>query len=127
MSEQPSYVFRDMVITWRGEEVTFTPSMNLLRSIERDDISFIDLSVRTTTGRAPIFDIAHVVSRFLASAGVKVPSVEVLGEMTHGNEKTMQHLISVVLEAAAPILNNAKNPAAQTGSQSKARAKNADD
>jgi hypothetical protein len=123
MSEQTNYVFRDLVISWKGEEVKFTPSMNLLRSIEREDISFIDISVKTTNGRAPVFDIAHVVSRFLASAGVKASSVEVLGEMTHGNEKIMQNFISVVLTAASPILNNGKNLDAQTGSQSKARAK----
>jgi hypothetical protein len=119
-------VFRELTITWKGEEYTFTPSMRLMRSIEMGDISFTDIAIRTSQGRPPISHIAFVLAKMLQAAGAKVQDDEVYAELVSGEQDSITALISLVLTAFSPAEDNAKNPAAQTGSQSKARAKNAD-
>jgi hypothetical protein len=119
-------VFRELTITWKGEEYTFTPSMRLMRSIEMGDISFTDIAIRTSQGRPPISHIAFVLAKMLQAAGAKVQDDEVYAELVSGEQDSITALISLVLTAFSPSEDNAKNPAAQTGSQSKARAKNAD-
>jgi len=119
-------VFRELTITWKGEELTFTPSMRLMRSIEMGDISFTDIAIRTSQGRPPISHIAFVLAKMLQAAGVKVQDDEVYAELMSGDQNSTTALISVVLTAFSPSEGNAKNQDAQTGSQSKARAKNAD-
>lgn len=120
-------VFRELTISWKGEEYKFTPSMRLMRSIEMGDISFTDIAVRTSQGRPPISHIAFVLAKMLQAAGAKVTDDEVYEELVTGDQDSITALISLVLTAFSPGENNAKNPAAQTGSQSKARAtENAD-
>jgi hypothetical protein len=119
-------VFRELTITWKGEEFTFTPSMRLMRTIEMGDISFTDIAIRTSQGRPPISHIAFVLAKMLQAAGAKVADDEVYAELVSGEQDSITALISLVLTAFSPSEGNAKNPDAQTGSQSKARAKNAD-
>jgi hypothetical protein len=120
-------VFRELTISWKGEEFKFTPSMRLMRSIEMGDISFTDIAVRTSQGRPPISHIAFVLAKMLQAAGAKVTDDEVYEELVTGDQDSITALISLVLTAFSPGENNAKNPAAQTGSHPKARAtKNAD-
>lgn len=120
-------VFRELIIAWKGEEYKFTPSMRLMRSIEMGDISFTDIAIRTSQGRPPISHIAFVLSKMLQAAGAKVTDDEVYEELVTGDQDSITALIGLVLTAFSPGESNAKNPAAQTGSQSKARATNAAD
>jgi hypothetical protein len=115
-------VFRELTISWKGEEYKFTPSMRLMRSIEMGDISFTDIAVRTSQGRPPISHIAFVLAKMLQAAGAKVTDDEVYEELVTGDQDSITALISLVLTAFSPGENNAKNPAAQTGSHPKARA-----
>lgn len=115
-------VFREMTIAWQGKEYTFTPSMRLMRSIEMGDISFTDIAVRTSQGRPPISHIAFVLAKMLQSAGAKVTEEDVYGELVSGEQDAVTTLISAVLTAFSPSEGKPKNPAAQTESQSKARA-----
>jgi hypothetical protein len=115
-------VFRELTISWKGEEYKFTPSMRLMRSIEMGDISFTDIAVRTSQGRPPISHIAFVLAKMLQAAGAKVTDDEVYEELVTGDQDSITGLISLVLTAFSPGENNAKNPAAQTGSHPKARA-----
>jgi hypothetical protein len=115
-------VFRELTISWKGEEFKFTPSMRLMRSIEMGDISFTDIAVRTSQGRPPISHIAFVLAKMLQAAGAKVTDDEVYEELVTGDQDSITALISLVLTAFSPGENNAKNPAAQTGSHPKARA-----
>jgi hypothetical protein len=120
-------VFRELTITWKGEEFTFTPSMRLMRSIEMGDISFTDIAIRTSQGRPPISHIAFVLAKMLQAAGAKVQDDEVYAELVSGEQESITALISLVLTAFSPSEGNAKNQDARTGGQSKARAKeNAD-
>ncbi len=115
-------VFREMTIAWKGKEYTFTPSMRLMRSIEMGDISFTDIAVRTSQGRPPISHIAFVLAKMLQSAGAKVTDEDVYEELVTGDQESITALISLVLTAFSPSDPKPKNPDAQTGSQSKARA-----
>ncbi len=115
-------VFREMTVTWKGQEYSFTPSMRLMRSIEMGDISFTDIAVRTSQGRPPISHIAFVLAKMLASAGAKVTEEEVYAELVTGEQESITALISAVLTAFSPSDHKPKNHAAQTVSPSKARA-----
>jgi len=114
-------VFREMVIKWKGQEYTFTPSMRLMRSIEMGDISFTDIAIRTSQGRPPISHIATVLAKMLQAGGAKASEDEVYEELVTGTKDSVTDLISLVLTAFSPV-DTAKNRGAQTESQSKARA-----
>jgi len=116
-------IFRELTIKWKGEEYRFVPSMKLMRSIEMGDISFTDIAVRTSQGRPPISHIAFVLSKMLQSAGAKVTDEQVYEEIVTGDQESITSLISLVLTSFSPSETKAKNPDAQTESQSKARAK----
>ena len=115
-------VFRELTIAWKGAEYKFTPSMRLMRSIEMGDISFTDIAIRTSRGRPPISHIAFVLAKMLQSAGASVTDEEIYAELMGADQETVTALIGAVLTAFSPGEANAKNPAAQTESQSKARA-----
>lgn len=115
-------VFRELTINWKGKDYKFVPSMKLMRSIEMGDISFTDIAVRTSQGRPPISHIAFVLSKMLASAGCKVSDEDVYAELIGGTQDQVTNLISLVLMAFSPSEANPKNSAAQTESQSEARA-----
>lgn len=116
-------IFRELTIKWKGEEHRFVPSMKLMRSIEMGDISFTDIAVRTSQGRPPVSHIAFVLSKMLQSAGAKVTDEQVYEELINGSATDVADLISLVMLAFSPSETKAKNPDAQTESQSKARAK----
>jgi hypothetical protein len=97
--------------------------MKLMRSIEMGDISFTDIAVRTSQGRPPVSHIAFVLSKMLQSAGAKVTDEQVYEELINGSATDVADLISLVMLAFSPSETKAKNPDAQTESQSKARAK----
>lgn len=116
-------VFREMTIAWKGKEYSFTPSMRLMRAIEMGDISFTDIAVRTSQGRPPVSHIAFVLQKMLASAGAVATEDEVYEELVTGDQDNITALITAVLSAFSPSESKPKNQDAQTGSQSKARAK----
>lgn len=120
-------VFREMTVAWKGQEYTFTPSMRLMRSIEMGDISFTDIAVRTSQGRPPISHIAFVLTKMLDAAGAKVTEEEVYEELVTGDQDAITGLIGTVLTAFSPSDSKPKNHAAQTVSQSKARAEETQD
>lgn len=115
-------VFRELVITWKGAEVKFVPSMQLMRSIEMGDISLTDIASRTSLGRPPISHISYVLWRLLQAGGVTVSEDEVYGELIAGSQDDVTALITTVLQAFTPSSSNSKNPAARTGSPSQERA-----
>lgn len=116
-------IFRDVTITWRGREYTVTPTMRLMRSIEMGDISLSDIAVRTSQGRPPISHLAFVVSKMLQSVGAEINEEEVYSEILRGDHTQVQNMIGVVLMAFSPAEDERGNQDAQSGNQSKGRAK----
>jgi hypothetical protein len=116
-------IFRDVTITWRGKDYTVTPSMRLMRSIEMGDISLSDIAVRTSQGRPPISHLAFVLSKMLQSVGAEISEEEVYSEILRGDQSQVQNMIGVVLMAFSPAEDERGNQDAQSGNQSKGRAK----
>ena len=116
-------IFRDVTITWRGREYTVTPTMRLMRSIEMGDISLSDIAVRTSQGRPPISHLAFVVSKMLQSVGAEINEEAVYSEILRGDHTQVQNMIGVVLMAFSPAEDERGNQDAQSGNQSKGRAK----
>jgi len=116
-------IFRDVTITWRGKEYTVTPSMRLMRSIEMGDISLSDIAVRTSQGRPPVSHLAFVIAKMLQSVGVNVTEEDVYSEILRGDQTQVQNMIGVVLMAFSPAEDERGNQDAQSGNQSKGRAK----
>jgi hypothetical protein len=116
-------IFRDVTITWRGKEYTVTPSMRLMRSIEMGDISLSDIAVRTSQGRPPVSHLAFVIAKMLQSVGVNVTEEDVYSEILRGDQSQVQNMIGVVLMAFSPAEDERGNQEAQSGNQSKGRAK----
>lgn len=116
-------IFRDVTITWRGKDYTVTPSMRLMRLIEMGDISLSDIAVRTSQGRPPISHLAFVISKMLQSVGAEISEEEVYSEILRGDQSQVQNMIGVVLMAFSPAEDERGNQDAQSGNQSKGRAK----
>lgn len=116
-------IFRDVTITWRDKDYTVTPSMRLMRSIEMGDISLSDIAVRTSQGRPPISHLAFVISKMLQSVGAEISEEEVYSEILRGDQSQVQNMIGVVLMAFSPAEDDRGNQDAQSGNQSKGRAK----
>ena len=115
-------VFRDLIISWKGKDYTVTPDMRLMRSIEMQDVSFTDISVRTSQGRPPLSHIAYVLWRLLQAGGALVTEEEVYEHIGAVGDAQAIRFIELALTAFVPTDSNSKNPAAQTGSPSQARA-----
>jgi hypothetical protein len=114
-------IFRDITITWRGEEYSVAPSMRLMRTIEMGDVSLTDVVVRTHQGRPPVSHIAYILAKMLQSVGVKVTEDDVYEEMITGDEKYVSGLVEAVINGFSPQASDAKNPAARA-EQPQARA-----
>ena len=105
-----SGVFRDVTLLWNGKQVSVTPSMRLLRSIEREEISLTDIAIRTTQGRPPVSHLAYVIAAMLQSGGVKVTEEDVFNELMTGSPEQITALIEAVLLAFSPAEEDEKKP-----------------
>lgn len=65
-------VFRDVKLSYDGEEYWLTPSNRLLRRIESEmaPSSLTDMISRISHGKPPVSEVALVVTEFLREAGV---------------------------------------------------------
>ena len=103
-------VFRDVTIKWDGVDVTVTPSLRLLRTIEQGDVSLTDIAVRTSQGRPPVSHLAFVIAKLLHAGGVKVEEDRVYFELMTGKPEQIQALIEAVLLAFSPADEDPKKP-----------------
>jgi hypothetical protein len=94
-----------------------------MRLIEMGDISLSDIAVRTSQGRPPISHLAFVISKMLQSVGAEISEEEVYSEILRGDQSQVQNMIGVVLMAFSPAEDERGNQDAQSGNQSKGRAK----
>lgn len=66
-------VFRDVKLTYDGQEYMLTPSNRLLRRIEGEmaPSSLTDMIARIGTGKPPVSEVAFVVTEFLKAGGAQ--------------------------------------------------------
>lgn len=103
-------VFRDVTIKWDGVDVTVTPSLRLLRTIEQGDVSLTDIAIRTSQGRPPVSHLAFVITKLLQAGGIKVDEDRVYFELMTGKPEQIQALIEAVLLAFSPADEDPKKP-----------------
>jgi hypothetical protein len=98
-------VFREVSITWQGKEHTFTPSMSLIRSIERGDgggpVSLIELIYGANTGKPQLGFMAWLVALVMRHAGADVSEEDIYADM-YGFDDDAFALYRSVIDAISP-------------------------
>jgi hypothetical protein len=69
--------FREIVLSWAGEEYRVTPNFELIEKIEEAGISLAKLANQCATDNIPFTRVARVVSMLLNHAGCKAGHEEV--------------------------------------------------
>lgn len=104
-------VFRECKLSWKGEEYVFTPSMKLLRLIERGDeggpVCLLNLMNEVNSGKPQISFIAWLVHLVMTYAGAKATEEEVYQAMFTQQEGAAA-LYNVVIEAISPTVADEK-------------------
>ena len=98
-------VFREVDIEWGGETYTFTPSMRLIRSIERGDgdgpVCIMQLIHAAQSGSPQFGFMAWLVAKVMTFGGAKVDDGEIYKQMM-GSEKEAISLYLNCIDAISP-------------------------
>jgi len=65
-------IFRDIEIEWRGRTYAVVPRLQLLRRVEGQGVSLLDMVSRIGTGSPPVSEVALLIATLLADAGARV-------------------------------------------------------
>ncbi|MEQ3625989.1 MAG: hypothetical protein ABNH26_08780 [Celeribacter sp.] len=121
-------VFRDVLIEWQGETYTVTPSNRLLRKIEGEGIELLDVITKISNGKAPVSEIAFILTEFINSAGGRTDEDTTLGEIMsalhNGQSEQFAAIATALVEAITPSeIDEKKHVAPAAKPQRKAGAK----
>jgi len=116
-----SEVFRELALTWQGEEYTFTPSLALLRRIKAKGIHALNLANACIKGGADPIDLTDVHRLFMAEAGVKVSEDESYAFITGGSEEMIEFQLAFVA-AVLPSIDLGKKSKPQPKTRKRAKA-----
>ena len=119
-------VFREMTITWEGKSYSLTPSMSLMRRIDRE-VSVMDMIQRANDGRFPAYDLAFVICEFLREAGAQNVSddevyAHMMADLGDNDGKEVTPMLNAVVAAVSPAEGDEKKPAGRTSNRKKAAA-----
>lgn len=107
-------VFRELELSWQGEQYRVKPTMDLLNQIEQK-VSLSNVAYRIANGDPPLTQLATIIAAFLRAAGCrKVTSEEVYLEMMTGEPEQVQAMSHALMQAAFPQLGKADAPATAT-------------
>ena len=110
-----SGVFREVVMTYNGEDYSFVPSNRVLRGIERE-LSLTEMVSRIGTSKPPVSEMAFVAAEFLRAAGAdKVDEDEMYGELMSSvlsDGKMFTGVCEAIVMAISPSDDIAKKPQA---------------
>ena len=95
-------VYRDIQISWGGEEYSIKPTMALLNQIEQK-FSLSRVASRMMDGDTPTSHLAVIVGIMLRSAGAKVTDDEVFAELMTGDASSVTEMGTALLTAAFPM------------------------
>lgn len=104
-------VFRELVLSWDGEEYRIKPTMTLINRIESQGISLSGMAQMTMQGRPPFGHIATALSVFLVAAGAKVSPEDVYAEIMQSDEADLKSWIEALMHAAFPNAGKGEAPA----------------
>lgn len=119
-------VFREISMTWEGERYTLTPSMSLMRSIDRE-VSVMDMIQRANDNKFPAYDLAYVICEFLRAAGAASVSddevyAHLMADLSDNDGKEVMPMLDAIITAVSPAEGDEKKPAGRAGQRKKAAA-----
>lgn len=103
-----------MSMQWNGVKYTLTPSMALMRRIDRE-VSIMDMIQRANENRFPVFDLSYVICEFLRAAGakdVKDDQVykDMMADLAHNDGAETMPMLQTVITAISPVDEDGKKP-----------------
>lgn len=121
-------VFREKTFDYKGERMTFVPSLALLRRVQARGINTTQLANQCIRGGIDLIDLSQAHVEFMRAAGVNLTEDESYGYMTTaGNQDEVMGFMLAYSEAAMPGVDMGKKPEApamrDTSENPKARAK----
>jgi len=107
-------VFREMSMQWNGVKYTLTPSMALMRRIDRE-VSIMDMIQRANENRFPVFDLSYVICEFLRAAGAKDVNddqvyKDLMADMADNEGKETLPMLQAIITAVSPADEDGKKP-----------------
>ena len=108
-------IFREIKLTWDGEDHAITPTMALINQIEQE-YSLSKVAYRVAKGEPPISHLAGILAIMLRGAGVKVTDEDVYSEIMLGDGKAQQQAAEAIMYSLYP-----QGPEAKTPGKSKAK------
>ena len=108
-------VFREVDIEWDGETYTFTPSMRLIRSIERGDgdgpVCIMQLIHAAQSGSPQFGFMAWLVAKVMEFGGAKVDDDEIFQQMMDAKKEALSLYINCIdAISPAPKVDKGKKP-----------------
>ena len=108
-------VFREVDIEWGGETFTFTPSMALIRSIERGDgggpVCIMQLIHAAQSGSPQFGFMAWLVAKVMTYAGAKVDDGDIFADMMNAKQEALALYINCIdAISPAPKVEKGKKP-----------------
>lgn len=71
-------IYREIVLSWRGEEVTVQPSYRMVQRIEASGISIVGVLESIRRGEPRLSQVGEIVSHMLQSGGAKNATPELV-------------------------------------------------
>lgn len=107
-------VFREVALTWRGQEFRLVPSLALMRRLEAQDISLPALVESFKRKEPRMAQLAYVLATCLTEAGCRDVSEDAMfGALTdQARQGEAIALATVVFRAFFPEVGDPKKPAA---------------
>lgn len=104
-----SEVFREVTLSWRGDEYQITPSLALLKRVKAKGIHTLNLAQACIKGGADPIDLAAAHKLFMAQAGVTVSEDESYAFIVGGSQDVIDFQIAFV-SAVLPSIDLGKKP-----------------
>lgn len=71
-------IYREIVLSWRGEEVTAQPSYRMVQQIEASGISIVGVIESIRRGEPRLSQVGEILSQLLRSGGAKTATPELV-------------------------------------------------
>jgi hypothetical protein len=114
-----SQVFREQTFKYRGEDVTFTPDMQLLRRIDQmfraSGTDAIQVAQGIGKARPDLFSLSYALQQFLKSGGVDAAEDECYAYLSSGggnDVRAIQSFYVAFFNAFLPEIDQGKKPEA---------------
>jgi hypothetical protein len=108
-------VFRDLVLTWKGNEYRVKPTMALLNRIEQDGTSISSVASRMLKQEPPLTLIASIMSHFLSAAGARDAGPEQVYMAMMDDHSLITHASQAIMLAAFPNMGKEAAPTPTPG------------